>query len=109
MTALFHEAMVREDSGVNGYARDYTWRNFALFPLIDTGNYLLIIVAITGGLSFLVMQYGPQAVFYTELLNPQRATSALLWAIKAAQYWAVHYLIVISPHSNHSTRYALWQ
>ena len=42
---------------------------FALFPLIDTGNYLLIIIAITGGLSFLAMQYGPQAAFYTELFS----------------------------------------
>jgi MFS family permease len=45
--------------------------SFALFPLIDTGNYLLIIVAITGGLSFLAMQYGPQAAFYTELFSTQ--------------------------------------
>lgn len=45
--------------------------SFAIFPLIDTGNYLLIIVAITGGLSFLAMQYGPQAAFYTELFSTQ--------------------------------------
>jgi MFS family permease len=45
--------------------------SFALFPLIDTGNYLLIVVAITGGLSFLAMQYGPQAAFYTELFSTQ--------------------------------------
>jgi metabolite-proton symporter len=45
--------------------------SFALFPLIDTGNYLLIIIAITGGLSFLAMQYGPQAAFYTELFSTQ--------------------------------------
>jgi metabolite-proton symporter len=42
---------------------------FAIFPLIDTGNYLLIIIAITGGLSFLGMQYGPQAAFYTEMFS----------------------------------------
>lgn len=45
--------------------------SFALFPLIDTGNYLLIILAISGGLSFLAMQYGPQAAFYTELFSTQ--------------------------------------
>jgi MFS family permease len=45
--------------------------SFALFPLIDTGNYILIVVAITGGLSFLAMQYGPQAAFYTELFSTQ--------------------------------------
>ena len=45
--------------------------SFALFPLIDTGNYILIVVAIAGGLSFLAMQYGPQAAFYTELFSTQ--------------------------------------
>lgn len=42
---------------------------FALFPLIDTGNFLLILVGITGGLGFLGMQYGPQAAFFTELFS----------------------------------------
>ncbi len=42
---------------------------FALFPLINTGNYLLIVLGITGGLGFLGMQYGPQAAFYTELFS----------------------------------------
>jgi hypothetical protein len=52
--------MMGKDSVVNGYDGDYTWRDFALFPLVNTSNYLLIIVAITGGLRFLAMQYGPQ-------------------------------------------------
>ena len=43
--------------------------SFALFPLIDTGNFLLIVLAITGGLGFLGMQYGPQAAFFTELFS----------------------------------------
>lgn len=42
---------------------------FALFPLIDTGNFLWILVGITGGLGFLGMQYGPQAAFFTELFS----------------------------------------
>ena len=42
---------------------------FAMFPLIDTGNFLLIVLAISGGLAFLAMQYGPQAAFYTELFT----------------------------------------
>lgn len=42
---------------------------FAMFPLIDTGNFLLIVLAISGGLAFLAMQYGPQAAFYTELFS----------------------------------------
>lgn len=45
--------------------------SFALFPLIDTGNFFFIIVGIAGGLSFLAMQYGPQAAFYTELFTTQ--------------------------------------
>ena len=44
---------------------------FALFPLIDTGNFFLIVIAISGGLSFMAMQYGPQAAFYTELFSTQ--------------------------------------
>ena len=42
---------------------------YALFPLIDTGSFLLIVVAITGGLCFLGMQYGPQAAFFAELFS----------------------------------------
>ena len=42
---------------------------FAMFPLIDTGNFWLIVLAISGGLAFLAMQYGPQAAFYTELFS----------------------------------------
>ena len=43
--------------------------SFALFPLIDTGNFLLIVLGVTGGLGFLGMQYGPQAAFFTELFS----------------------------------------
>lgn len=42
---------------------------FVVFPLIDTGNFLLITLAITGGLSFMGLQYGPQAAFFTELFS----------------------------------------
>ncbi|MFM1896216.1 MAG: hypothetical protein RLZZ385_1290 [Pseudomonadota bacterium] len=42
---------------------------FILFPLIDTGNFVLITAAICGGLIFLGMQYGPQAAFFTELFS----------------------------------------
>jgi len=44
---------------------------FALFPLIDTGNFILIVVGITGGVSFLGMMYGPQAALYTELFSTE--------------------------------------
>lgn len=42
---------------------------YVLFPLIDTGSFLLIVVAISGGLCFLGMQYGPQAAFFAELFS----------------------------------------
>ena len=45
--------------------------SFALFPLIDTGNFYLVIVGVTGGLVFLGMMYGPQAAFFTELFSTE--------------------------------------
>jgi len=44
---------------------------FCVFPLVDTGNFWLIVLAITGGLTFLAMMYGPQAAFFTELFNTE--------------------------------------
>ena len=44
---------------------------FALFPLIDTGQPVLICFAVTMGLVFLGMQYGPQAAFFTELFSTE--------------------------------------
>jgi len=45
--------------------------SFALFPLVDTGNFWLIVLGITGGLVFLGMMYGPQAAFFTELFSTE--------------------------------------
>lgn len=47
-----------------------TW-SFALFPLVDTGNFILAVIGISGGLGFLGMMYGPQAAFYTELFSTE--------------------------------------
>ena len=44
---------------------------FAIFPLVDTENFWLIVLAITGGLIFLAMMYGPQAAFFTELFSTE--------------------------------------
>tara|TARA_Y100001949_G_scaffold173962_1_gene180500 strand:+ start:995 stop:2350 length:1356 start_codon:yes stop_codon:yes gene_type:complete len=44
---------------------------FAVFPLVDTGNFWLIVLAITVGLLFLGMMYGPQAAFFTELFSTE--------------------------------------
>lgn len=45
--------------------------SFALFPLIDTGEFWLIVLGISGGLAFLGMMYGPQAAFFTELFSTE--------------------------------------
>ena len=42
---------------------------FILFPLVDTGSFLWITVAITVGNVFLSMMYGPQAAFLAELFT----------------------------------------
>ena len=44
---------------------------FAIFPLVDTGNFWLIVLALTCGLIFLAMMYGPQAAFFTELFTTE--------------------------------------
>ena len=37
---------------------------FAIFPLMASGSFLYAVVAITIGLTFLGMMYGPQAAFF---------------------------------------------
>ena len=44
---------------------------FAIFPLVDTGNFWFITVAVTFGLGFLGMMYGPQAAFFAELFSTE--------------------------------------
>jgi len=44
---------------------------FALFPLVDTGDFWLTVLAITFGLVFIAMMYGPQAAFFTELFSTE--------------------------------------
>ena len=44
---------------------------FALFPLIDTGAPVMITLAVTVGMIFLGMQYGPQAAYFTELFSTE--------------------------------------
>ena len=45
--------------------------SFAIFPLVDTGNLWLIVLAISLGLVFVSMMYGPQAAFFTELFSTE--------------------------------------
>ncbi|MFC4008249.1 MFS transporter [Nonomuraea purpurea] len=42
---------------------------FAFFPLVDTGNFFTITLAVTVGLLFHGMMYGPQAAFFSELFG----------------------------------------
>ena len=44
---------------------------FVIFPLVDTGNFWLITLAVSGGMVFLAMMYGPQAAFFTELFSTE--------------------------------------
>jgi len=53
-----------------GAALTGVW-TFALFPLIDTGEFWLVVLGISGGLSFLGLMYGPQAAFFTELFSTE--------------------------------------
>jgi hypothetical protein len=55
---------------------DYLWGailsgllSFALFSLVDTGNVFAVIGSISLGMVFVGMQYGLQAVFFTELFS----------------------------------------
>ena len=44
---------------------------FAIFPLVDTGSFWMITLAVSGGMVFLAMMYGPQAAFFTELFSTE--------------------------------------
>jgi MFS family permease len=43
--------------------------SFAVFPLIDTGSFLWICVAIGVGQVFVAMMYGPQTAFVSEMFS----------------------------------------
>ena len=61
---------------------------FAIFPLVDTGNFWLIVLAISGGLTFVSMMYGPQAAFFTELFSTEvRYSGATLGYQFGANSW----------------------
>ena len=61
---------------------------FALFPLIDTGSFYLVILGVSGGLMFLGMMYGPQAAFFAELFSTDvRYSGASLGISNRSNYW----------------------
>ena len=40
-----------------------------MFPLVDTGNFWLVALAVSGGMISLSIMYGPTAAFFTELFS----------------------------------------
>ncbi len=44
---------------------------FAMFPLIDTSEFWLIVLAMSGGQIFVAFMYGPQAAFLAELFSTE--------------------------------------
>ena len=63
---------------------------FALFPLIDTGSAAAILLAVTMGLLFLGMQYGPQAAYFTELFTTEVRYSGASLGYQIGVFWAAH-------------------
>ena len=53
-----------------GAALTAVWA-FAIFPLMASGSFLLAVLAIAVGLTFLGMMYGPQAAFFAELFSTE--------------------------------------
>ena len=53
-----------------GAALTAVWA-FAIFPLMASGSFILAILAIAVGLTFLGMMYGPQAAFFAELFSTE--------------------------------------
>ena len=41
---------------------------FAIFPLMASGSFILAVIAIAVGLTFLGMMYGPQAAFFAGII-----------------------------------------
>jgi MFS family permease len=68
--AAYSDRMGRRGVFMLGAFLTGVW-GFALFPLIATGSFLLVVVAVAGGLIFLGMMYGPQAAFFTELFSTE--------------------------------------
>ena len=68
LSALYSDKKGRKGVYITGAILTGVW-GFALFPLIQTGSFLWITVAVSVGLGFVAMQYGPQAAFLSELFT----------------------------------------
>tara|TARA_Y100001970_G_scaffold108744_1_gene135922 strand:+ start:6114 stop:7421 length:1308 start_codon:yes stop_codon:yes gene_type:complete len=70
MFSAYSDRNGRKGIFMTGAALTAIWA-FALFPLIDTGNFYLVILGVGGGLALLGMMYGPQAAFFAELFSTE--------------------------------------
>jgi metabolite-proton symporter len=68
ISASWSDRRGRRGIYMTGAALLAAW-SFAIFPLLDTGSFLWICVAIAVGQALVAMMYGPQAAFLTELFS----------------------------------------
>ncbi|MFT5577775.1 MAG: metabolite-proton symporter [Paraglaciecola psychrophila] len=70
LAAMYSDRFGRRGVYMLGAVLSGIWA-FAMFPLIDTGEFIWIVVAMSGGQIFLSFMYGPQAAFLTELFSTE--------------------------------------
>jgi metabolite-proton symporter len=68
ISAAWSDRHGRRGIYIAGAALLAAW-SFAIFPLLDSGSFVLICVAIAVGQMLVAMMYGPQAAFLTELFS----------------------------------------
>src|SRR5688572_23873991 len=68
ISAAWSDRHGRRGIYITGAALLAAW-SFAIFPLLDSGSFVLICVAIAVGQVLVAMMYGPQAAFLTELFT----------------------------------------
>jgi metabolite-proton symporter len=68
ISAAWSDRRGRRGIYMTGAALLAAW-SFAIFPLLDTGSFVWICVAIAVGQALVAMMYGPQAAFLTELFS----------------------------------------
>ena len=68
ISAAWSDRHGRRSIYITGAALLAAW-SFAIFPLVDSGSFVLICVAIAVGQVLVAMMYGPQAAFLTELFS----------------------------------------
>src|SRR5918994_1673395 len=68
ISAAWSDRHGRRGIYISGAALLAAW-SFAIFPLLDTGSFVFIFVAIAVGQVLVAMMYGPPAAFLTELFS----------------------------------------